>query len=356
MRDKQASIVFAPPLIVLLLAATALLLRLQGAATEGAWHNAYADMPFLTAPSLPTFLQQIRTQDPAALPLYFALQYYWYQWVSTSVFGLRLLDISLGVLAIPFVYALGARLYGRRAGYVAALCLAVSPAHTYYVHAMSEHTLLILLATASFWSLLRLLQRGKPSGWRAHGVAAMLLYWTHPAALLVPIAQGCWLLLHRRLYRAPLPGWLVMHAMLAFPAVSYLLTVGARPSGNADHGLPSRLGGLFLHDISVIHQHLLPTGNGAFFAVSLFTGYGITIVLAVACLAYWLPKMHARGLDRRMLCHTRLVLCWLVVPPLTLVLLSLVWRPCIFPCYTVHGVIAVYLLLGGAVQGVLNNR
>ncbi len=75
----------------------------------------------------------------------------WYpQWAKMYLIG-RCLTVGMGVGTVWATYAVGARLFGRRAGYVAALILAVMP-----LHAQQSHFLTVDVP-ATFWVTLSLL-------------------------------------------------------------------------------------------------------------------------------------------------------------------------------------------------------
>lgn len=360
MEKRSYTIVTAPLFIIIGILVAGTLLRLYGLRFESAWWDEYASLVFLDAPTLAEFLQQNRTLDPATLPLYFVLEYCWAHWVSASVYGLRLLSIGIGVAAIPLVYALGARLYGRRAGVVAALLLALSPMHLHHSQGIRMYGLLVLLGVASVWSLVRMIQRGKRSGWWLHGLLSMLLYWTHPFALLVPAAQGCWLLLHRRLYRGLLPGWIMMHTMLALPVVGYILSIRFWPQETTGAwlnrpGLGTLIADMFFDDIIAFHWQLRLGDIGIQLGALRFLVDMTFAFLIVACLAWWAVVL-LRNSETPIKRNTLLLLCWLILPPLTLFVVSLVWRPCMFPRYTAHCAIALYILAGGIVQQLQNRE
>ncbi|MCK5861729.1 MAG: glycosyltransferase family 39 protein, partial [Candidatus Hydrogenedentes bacterium] len=357
MQYKKISLtsLFLPILMVL-----GLVLRIYGIHAESAWWDEYASLTFLDAPTLAQFLQQNRTLDPATLPLYFVLEYLWAHSISSSLAGLRLLSVGIGVATIPLVYALGARLFGKRAGYTAALLLALSPIHIHHSQGIRMYGLLVLLSVASMWSLLRMVQKGKRSGWWLHGLFSLLLYWTHPFALLVPAAQGGWLLLHRRLYRAMLPGWIMMHAMLALPVVGYILSIRFWPQETTGSwlekpGLGTVIADLFFDDIISFHWQLRLGDIGIKLGVLRQLGDLAFAFVIIVCLAYvvfvWVQKS-GTSTSR----NISLLLCWLILPPLALFCISLLWRPCIFPRYTAHCSVALYLLAGGMVQQLRNRE
>ncbi len=75
----------------------------------------------------------------------------WYpQWAKMYLIG-RTLTMGMGIGTVWVTYAVGARLWGRRAGFVAALFLAVTP-----LHAQQSHFLTVDVP-ATFWVMLSLL-------------------------------------------------------------------------------------------------------------------------------------------------------------------------------------------------------
>ena len=75
----------------------------------------------------------------------------WYpQWAKMYLIG-RCLTVSMGVGTVWVTYAVGARLWGRRAGLVAGLLLAVTPLHVQHSHFLTVDV------PATFWVMLSLL-------------------------------------------------------------------------------------------------------------------------------------------------------------------------------------------------------
>jgi len=75
----------------------------------------------------------------------------WYpQWAKMYLIG-RTLTVGMGIGTVWATYAVGARLFGRRAGLVAALLLAVMPLHVQHSHFLTVDV------PATFWVLLSLL-------------------------------------------------------------------------------------------------------------------------------------------------------------------------------------------------------
>lgn len=169
------------------------LLRFYRIGLESVWWDEYTSLMHLGAPDLLSFLKLNRTLDPATLPLYYTLEYLWWHGVSASVPGLRILSICLGLLTIGMLYLLGRDLFGRGAGLLAALCLAVSPIHIFHAQGIRMYVLMTLLAVCSVYTYMKVMRAG--GGWWAlHGGANLLLLWTHPFALLLLVVEALFLL------------------------------------------------------------------------------------------------------------------------------------------------------------------
>ena len=75
----------------------------------------------------------------------------WYpQWAKMYLIG-RCLTVGMGVGTVWAVYAIGRRLWGRRAGLLAALTLAITPLHAQHSHFLTVDV------PATFWAMLSLL-------------------------------------------------------------------------------------------------------------------------------------------------------------------------------------------------------
>ena len=119
----------------------------------------------------------------------------WYpQWAKMYLTG-RLLTVGMGVGTVWATYALGARLWGRRAGLAAALILAVTPLHVQHSHFLTVDV------PATLWVMLSLLwsvrlATGDPKPLRAAlwagvfaGLAAATKY--NMALAVLPLLTAC---------------------------------------------------------------------------------------------------------------------------------------------------------------------
>jgi len=119
----------------------------------------------------------------------------WYpQWAKMYLVG-RWLTVSMGVGTVWAVYATGRRLWGRRAGLLAALTLAIMPLHAQHSHFLTVDV------PATFWAMLSLLwavrlATGEPKAWKAAlwagvfaGFAAATKY--NLALIVLPLLMAC---------------------------------------------------------------------------------------------------------------------------------------------------------------------
>jgi len=125
----------------------------------------------------------------------------WYpQWAKMYLIG-RWLTVGMGVGTVWAVFAIGKRLWGRRAGLLAALTLAIMPLHAQHSHFLTVDV------PATFWAMLSLLwavrlATGEPKPWKAAlwagvfaGFAAATKY--NLALIILPLLAACFLTRHK---------------------------------------------------------------------------------------------------------------------------------------------------------------
>ena len=125
----------------------------------------------------------------------------WYpQWAKMYLIG-RWLTVGMGVGTVWAVFAIGKRLWGRRAGLLAALTLAIMPLHAQHSHFLTVDV------PATFWAMLSLLwavrlATGEPKPWKAAlwagvfaGFAAATKY--NLALIILPLMAACFLTRHK---------------------------------------------------------------------------------------------------------------------------------------------------------------
>lgn len=345
--------------VLVVLAFVAILLRLWGLGQESVWWDEFTSLKNLDAPTLAGFHELNRLLDPAALPLYYSVEYLWWHHVSASVHSLRLLSIAISLLGLPLIFGVGALLFNRRAGLLAATCLALSPIHIFHAQGIRMYVLFGVLALASLYTFARLVKYGKPADWGAHLFANFLLTWTHPFGLLIFAVQGLTLLLTRaRAWRLWVP-WGVCTVVLTLPLLVYLTSVSYWSAESTEKwfklpGFVAFLADVFADDAINFTYQLravdtpmawLPGGPSIFSFLGALGGIALAACALVAA-GFSIVRSRSRLAPAM---STVLLLLWVVLPPVALLTVSLLWRPCIFPRYTLYGSFGVYLLLGAFV-------
>jgi mannosyltransferase len=104
--------------------------------------------------------------------------------------AVRLLSVIPGVGAVPVMYALGARLFGRKAGLLAAGFLALNACSVLVSQEARAYSFLVLGVSASTYFFVQLIERPTYSRAWIYGPVAGLTFYFHYFGILVPIAHG----------------------------------------------------------------------------------------------------------------------------------------------------------------------
>jgi uncharacterized membrane protein/tetratricopeptide (TPR) repeat protein len=348
-----------------------LILRTWGISLESAWFDEFTSIVFLGAPNLFKFLVDNRSIDPATMPLYYTFEYLWAHHVSDSLMGMRLLSVVISLATICVVYALGTFLAGRRAGLVAAACMALSPIHLHFGQEIRMYVMLILLAALSAWSFLHLVCGDGRKWWVIQGVANGLLMWTHPFAILLVGVEGLYLLVFHLKPVKRLAGWCGMHVVALMPWVVYVASIRFWDSQQTASWMKvpkfTEFIGDLIGDDALLwtYQHRATLAFWRKFYdwsepvlfnyIAVFSALFVGLFM-LGMVVFVVRSMRAQPVavgqprppfvaqyPRRAVFF---LLTWFLLPPLILYVLSLVWRPCIMPRYTVHCSIALYLMFG----------
>ena len=140
-----------------------------------------------TARDWSRMLQRVFTRD-INMSLYYFLLHFWLK-LGDSEAIIRGLSALFGVACIPALYMLGQRLFGGRAGAIAALLLAVNPFFIEYAQEARSYTLLLLLVILSTYSFVEAANRESLRFWVIHGVCTSLAVYAHFFAVLVCLTQ-----------------------------------------------------------------------------------------------------------------------------------------------------------------------
>jgi mannosyltransferase len=143
-----------PLLVLLALLLLAFALRVYRLPAQSLWYDEGVSW-YLTRMSLPALT--VWTANDIQPPLYYYLLWLWVRLAGTSEYALRFPSVFFGLLTLPLLWITARRLLGKRAAWLAALFLALSPLHVYYAQEARMYTLLTFLGLLSSYLLLRLL-------------------------------------------------------------------------------------------------------------------------------------------------------------------------------------------------------
>jgi mannosyltransferase len=197
----------------------------------------------------------------ANMGLYYLLLKLWLS-LGISEFHVRALSVVFGVAAIPIIYALGSRLFGHRAGLIAAWLLAINAFHVRYSQEARGYTLVVFLCLLASWLFVRAIDEPSAHTWRLYTLASILVVYAHFYGLLLVVAQWLSLILlpranrpRRQLFRH----WRFFAYGMS-PIALFAWRVGAQPM----HWLPRPDGAIMRH----FFQSL--AGNGGFALLGMY--------------------------------------------------------------------------------------
>jgi len=219
------------PAFVTLLAA---FLRMHALTAKSFWLDEGVSIDIARLP-WPRFLHAMWSGE-ANMALYYLVLRFWLIFGSSEGF-VRGLSVLFSVATVPVVFFLGARLFSRRVGLLAALLLAINAYHIRYAQETRSYAMVVFFAVLATWLLAKNLQEPSSAHWGIYAaVCAMATYSHFYAVLLVP-AQAISLLSWRR---DEIPWQKLVGSFLAFGVMIvpvavfvfaiYVLKTGAPPS------------------------------------------------------------------------------------------------------------------------------
>lgn len=167
-----------------------LFLRINGLHLNGIWTDEIFTQIF-SAPHqrvAEVISHALSTPLPSP-PLWFLLSYVVQRIFGEGIVQLRLLSVVFGVLGIFAIYKLGKLFFNRAIGIIAALLLAVSPAHIYFSREARFYPAIVFFSLFSFIFLWRGLQSNERKWWLGFVLATLLNLYTHLTASFVLLSE-----------------------------------------------------------------------------------------------------------------------------------------------------------------------
>ena len=130
-------------------------------------------------------------------PLYYVLLHGWMSLFGDSALAVRSLSMVFAWAMVPVAYLAGRSLFGRRAGWIAAVLAATSPYLSYWGREARMYTLLALVSLVAVTSFLHVFAFRRRSWLPALVVSLALVVYTHNwglhlAASAMAAAAACW--------------------------------------------------------------------------------------------------------------------------------------------------------------------
>lgn len=308
--------------------------RLHDIGVRSLWYDEAISVSTVKLPWLDSL--ETAWERGAGNMLFYLLLLRAWAWFGLTEPAVRGLSVLFGVLTIPLLFLLGARLFNRGTGLLAALLLSLHSLHVAYSQEARSYALLVLLlvlSTAVFAGAAEAPER--TWRWCVYVLLCTLACYSQMLALLVIMAQWC----------ALSPAYWRRIGIVRVASVWTSLLIFCLPIAHAvfifGPGTISWISPPTLLSVrSTIGQVL---GSG-------FSGrdHAVPILYAVACLPASMLLL-IRGMDSRESFRLRLVLFWVFIPVVLALLISL-RSPLFINRYLLMIVPGVTLLAGHAID------
>lgn len=206
-------------LILAAVTAAGLALRLWHIGFQSLWRDEVDAIRFATQP-MSGLVRMFLTPGENG-PLYFFALRGWLALFGEGDVALRVFSAIPGAALIPLMFWLGAKLFGKRAGWIAAVLAAVAPYAVWYGQEGKMYAWLALLAAGSFACLWLGLRDGRRWGWVGYVLLTTASLFVHYlSALLIPTYALVFLVGLRR-WRGQAKGYLLSLALVTLPYLPF---------------------------------------------------------------------------------------------------------------------------------------
>ena len=219
-------------------------------------------------------------------PLYYGVAWVWARIFGFGEVGLRSLSAVCGVLVVPVSYALGWKLFSRRAGLIAAALAATSPLLIWYSQEARAYELAVLLTGVSILAFAYADEEPSVPALAVWTISSAFAIATEYYAALVVVPEALWLIYRHRRRRSLQVAILALAAWCA-PLLWFAVSQNATRHASWIKHLPlgPRVGQVFPQFV---------TGFGAPGGVALSWVAGVIAAIGLVLIA-----VHARRTDDR---------------------------------------------------------
>lgn len=223
-------------LLLLAILALAAALRFYRIGDKSLWLDEVMSVRLARSPSAVETVRDVAGYDVHP-PLFPMVHFLWMRLGDSDGLA-RVPSAVFGVLAVAFVYLLTARLFGRAAGLMAALLLAVSTYDIYYSQEARNYSMIILLTLALSWLLLIIVPSGLPGeasaksgervpgwAWVAYAVVGAACLYTLVTSIFIIVAHWLIFLLQAKKTRRNIACGLCSQAAIGLAFLPWLPTL-----------------------------------------------------------------------------------------------------------------------------------
>ncbi len=234
-------------------------------------------------------------------PFYYLLLHLWVALTGPSAAVVRFFSVLVGTLSIPLLFLVGRRLFGQRAGLIAALVLAVAPFHIYYSQEARMYGLVTLLVLASTWCFLSMLERRETPHrdwprWLLYVLVTCLAMYTQYYAAFVPVAQILFVLFRWRSYRGVFGRWVAAQVALVVAYLPWLAYAGPKLVAYVGNKLVKE-GDVSVGLYTYFQEHLVAFSVGHLSAARFLLSWSAVVFVGLALLGVvaGMSSLHRRS-------------------------------------------------------------
>ncbi len=279
-------------------------------------------------------------------PLYYLLLHYWIRLFGISEFSIRFLSLIFGILTIFMLYKVADLLFDKGTGILSALLLTLSVFHIKYSQEARMYTMLSFFSALSIYFFIKLLRNKKPANLICYILTTIILMYTHYYGFFIIAAQNIYIItlpiLTKQASKLKLKNWIFLQIILLvlfMPQIKMLINQSYQAYGEFWVPIPS------LSSIKNLFLQYSDSKSKLLLFLSIFTISAITYL-----------KIN----NKNKVCNffsieaTKIYLLslWLLVPIITPLLISLVFKPIFWARYTIGASLVFYLLLGKGIRNI----
>lgn len=326
---------------LVLVGAVGVALRLYGLGAESLWVDEAITLTVVRRFGTLELVTAVPRTQPH-LPPYYVLLDLWVGAVGDGDAVLRGPSAVFSVAVLPFVYALGARLFDRRVGLLALAVTALSRLQLYYAQEARMYAMLLALTVASYYCLLRRDERWWAAGYVGTAVGAA---YVHPFGGLGVLGGLTYLALAWRLDTRGVDtsAWPGTGGGRLAPALVGLALVPLVLAAAREFATGFSLTYLSQPGAAAVARSLLTFfGSWSITATAVAVGGLLALLGAVAVGAPLAGNLHR---DAPATGATLVLACWAALPVVVLVAASHLLSPVFWYRYALPAAPAYYLLV-----------